>query len=100
MEDRDMNRYQVNKVMRKILQEPDCFRAFKENPRTFVETQNLSLEEKEALIKIDYSTLYAAGVHPFLLNGFVSRLWSGDRAQLMTEYRAKIAPLGYPDFST
>lgn len=95
-----MNRYQVNKVMRKITQEPESFRAFKENPHAFLEKQDLSPEEKEALIKIDYTTLYAAGVHPFLLNGFISRLWSGDRAQMMTEYRAKIASLGYPDFST
>jgi len=51
-------------------------------------------------MRIDYPTLYAAGVHPFLLNGFVNRVWPGDRGKLMAEYRAKIAPMGYPDFST
>ncbi len=95
-----MNRYQVNKVMRQILQEPESFRAFKENPGAFLEKQSLSPEERDALIRIDYATLYAAGVHPFLLNGFVNRLSPGDRAQLMAEYRAKVAPFGYPDFST
>ncbi len=95
-----MNRYQVNKVMRQIIQDPESFRAFKEDPGAFVEKQGLSAEERDALIRIDYPTLYAAGVHPFLLNGFVSRLRPGDRAELMAEYRAKVAPLGYPDFST
>ncbi|NIO09290.1 MAG: hypothetical protein GTO40_15280 [Deltaproteobacteria bacterium] len=95
-----MNRYQVNKAIRRILQEPDCFRAFKEDPQAFVEKQNLAAEEKEAIIKIDYPSLYAAGVHPFLLNGFVSRLLSGDRGKIMKEYREKVASLGYPDFST
>ncbi len=95
-----MNRYQLNKVMRQIIQDPESFQAFKENPSAFLEKQNLSQQEQAALMRIDYPTLYAAGVHPFLLNGFVSRVWSGDRGELMAEYRAKIGPLGYPDFST
>ncbi len=95
-----MNRYQLNKVMRQIIQDLESFQAFKENPSAFLEKQNLSQEERDALMRIDYPTLYAAGVHPFLLNGFVSRVWSGDRGKLMAEYRTKIAPLGYPDFST
>ena len=95
-----MNRYQLNKVMRQIIQDPESFQAFKENPSAFLEKQNLSQQEQDALTRIDYPTLYAAGVHPFLLNGFVNRVWSGDRGKLMAEYRAKIGPLGYPDFST
>lgn len=95
-----MNRYQVNKVMRRVIQEPDCFQAFKENPAAFLEKQNLTSVEREALMKVDYPTLYAAGVHPFLLTGFVNRVWTGDRGKLRTEYREKIAPFGYPDFST
>ncbi len=95
-----MNKYQVNKVMRQIIQDPESFQAFKENPAAFLEKQSLSQEERDALMRIDYPTLYAAGVHPFLLNGFVNRVWPGDRGKLMAEYRAKIAPIGYPDFST
>ena len=95
-----MNKYQVNKVMRKVIQEPESFKAFKENAAAFLEKQNLTQEEREALIKVDYPSLYAAGVHPFLLNGFVNRVWTGDRGKLMAEYGKKIAPFGYPDFST
>ncbi len=95
-----MNKYQVNKVMRRIIQEPEAFRAFKENPAAFLEKQNLSSEEREALMKVDYPTLYAAGAHPFLLNGYVNRVWTGDRGKLRTEYGNKIGPFGYPDFST
>ena len=95
-----MNKFQVNKVMREIIHKPESFRAYKENPTAFLAKENLSPEEQEALAKVDYPTLYAAGVHPFILNGFVNRVWEGDRSKLDNEYRAKIAPFGYPDFST
>jgi hypothetical protein len=44
--------------------------------------------------------LYGLGAHPFLLNGFTRLVWKGDKAALNAEYRKKIAPFGYPDFST
>lgn len=95
-----MSRYQMNKVMRQIVLDPASAEAFKKDPTTFVQGRDLTVEEREALIKIDYPTLYKLGAHHFLLNGFVMRVWPGDRKALMAEYGKKLAPHGYPDIAT
>jgi hypothetical protein len=74
--------------------------AFRADTEKFLEGRDLTAEEKRALIDVDYATLYRLGAHPFLLNGFTRLVWQGDRSALNAEYRIKIAPFGYPDFST
>ena len=95
-----MSKYNVDKVMREVILDEKALTAFKADPSKFLEGRSLTEEERDALINVDYATLYRLGAHPFLLNGFTPRAWKGDKAALRAEYRTKIAPHGYPDFST
>jgi hypothetical protein len=95
-----MSRYQVDKIMREAILDPNVASALKEDAEKFLEGRDLMKEERKALIDVDYATLYRLGAHPFLLNGFTRLVWKGDRAALNAEYRKNIAPFGYPDFST
>ena len=95
-----MSKYQVDKVMREVILDMKTANAFKADTEKFLEGRDLTEEERSALIDIDYATLYRLGAHPFLLNGFTRLVWKGDKAALNAEYRKKIAPFGYPDFST
>ncbi|TMA92391.1 MAG: hypothetical protein E6J74_20515 [Deltaproteobacteria bacterium] len=95
-----MSKYQVDKVMREVILDMKTANAFKADTEKFLAGRDLTEEERNALIDIDYATLYRFGAHPFLLNGFTRLVWKGDRAALNAEYRKKIAPFGYPDFST
>ena len=95
-----MSRYGMDKVMREVVMDEKVAAVFRADTERFLEGRDLTDEEREALIKVDYATLYRLGAHPFLLNGFTRLVWKGDRATLNAEYRKKIAPHGYPDFST
>jgi hypothetical protein len=95
-----MSRYQIDKVMREVILDQRAANDYKANTEKFLEGRDLSEEERRALINVDYGTLYGLGAHPFLLNGFTRLVWRGDKAALNAEYRKKIAPFGYPDFST
>ena len=95
-----MSKYHVDKVMREVILDPKIAGAFKADTAKFLEGRDLTEEERKALIDVDYATLYRLGAHPFLLNGFTRLVWKGDKAALNAEYRKKIAPYGYPDFST
>jgi len=95
-----MSKYQVDKVMREVILDMKTANAFKADTEKFLQGRDLTEEERSALIDIDYATLYRLGAHPFLLNGFTRLVWKGDWAALNAEYRKKIAPFGYPDFST
>lgn len=96
-----MSKYEVNKAMRSVvLMTLEEFELYKQDRSTMLAGHDLTSEEREALVNVDYVTLYASGAHPFLLNGFTSRAWPGDRAQLRKEYAVNIEPYGYPDIST
>jgi hypothetical protein len=82
------------------MQDREAFEAYKKNQAAFLTGRDLSEQEREALLGLDYRTLYTLGAHPFLLNGFVMRVWTGDRSELLIQYNKTIAPLGRPDFST
>jgi hypothetical protein len=86
--------------MREVVLDEQNASAFKADTEKFLEGRDLRDEERKALINVDYATLYRLGAHPFLLNGFTRLVWKGDRATLNAEYRQKITPFGYPDFST
>ena len=95
-----MSKYQVDKVMREVVMDGKVASAYRADTEKFLEGRELTEEEKQALIDVDYATLYRLGAHPFLLNGFTRLVWKGDKAALNAEYRKNIAPFGYPDFST
>jgi hypothetical protein len=95
-----MSRYHVDKVLKQVAQDDAALQAFKANAAGFFEGRDLTEAERDALANVDYKALYAMGAHPFLLNGFIMRVWQGDRRSLLKEYREAIAPLGYPDFAT
>ena len=95
-----MSRYGVDKVLRQLMIEEQAAARFRQDAVGFLVGRDLTDEERLALETFDYRALYAMGAHPFLLNAFVTQLWKGDRRSMMQEYRAAVAPLGHPDFST
>lgn len=95
-----MSRYQVNKLMRQVGRDDVSKEAFLNDPEAFLNGFDLTEKERTALIGKDFRTLYALGVHSFLLYGFVMRTSAGDRKKLEEEYCKTIAPLGRIDYST
>jgi len=95
-----MSRYQVDKAIRQITNDRGTRDAFLEDSARFLNSFQLTDEERKALIDIDYPTLYALGVHPFMLHRFVMIALPADRRPQETEYSNNIARFGRPDFST
>ncbi len=95
-----MSRYEVDKVLRQVVLDDAALQAYRDDPVAFLQGRELTDAERDAIAGLDYRTLYSAGAHPFLLNGFVMRASSGERRTVLAEYLAGIKPLGYPDFST
>ncbi|MDH3499468.1 MAG: hypothetical protein OEM97_05050 [Acidimicrobiia bacterium] len=64
----------------------------------------LTNAEAQAFVDRDYGSLYAMGVHPYLLLHFARALdvvldgtsWS----EFVARYRAQVEPHGFPDFRT
>ena len=90
-----MSKYQIDKVMREFVMDEKAVSAYRADTEKFLQGRDLTPEEREALIRVDYATLYRLGAHPFLLNGFTRLVWKGDRATLNAEYRKNIAPYGH-----
>lgn len=64
---------------------------------------HLTAGERAAFEQWDYARLYRMGAHPYLLWHVVRAVYVPDRMtieELIEEYRAAVAPLGYPDFTT
>jgi hypothetical protein len=95
-----MSKYYVNKIVRKVAYDDAALEAFRNDPKAILRGHELTEQESEALVKLDYRTLYALGAHPYLLNAFMARTCSGDRRTFMAEFRKSIQSLGRPDFST
>jgi len=95
-----MSRYGVLKAMREVVLSEEACARFKADPAAFLAGRDLTDEERDAIARVDYATLYRIGTHPFLLNGFTMRAWPGDRKALQAEYRQRIAPYGHPNFET
>ena len=76
----------------------EAFQRYQQDPEGFLEARNLSDQERVALARVDYPTLYARGSHPLLLMVFASRTWPGDRRALMEGYGKAVEPFGYPDY--
>ena len=94
-----MTRYQVDKVMREVIRDPDAAAAFRADTGTYLTGRDLSAEERQALLARDYATLYALGAHPFLLWAF-TRAALRDAAPNPREYVDALTPHGRPDFGT
>jgi hypothetical protein len=92
-----MTRYALDKLLRQVILDDQACRAFLDERPGVLHTYDLSDAEYEAL---DYPRLYVLGAHPFLLNGFLMRTQTGDRASTLAAYQAAVAPLGQPDFAT
>ena len=103
-----MSKYLMNKLIHVINMNEEAEKEYTANPRGFVEkwekTQKLKLEpeEREALATKDYGKLYALGAHPFTLWSFTEAVWIHEkpREELVTDYKAKAAKAGYPNFKT
>jgi hypothetical protein len=94
-----VSRYQVDKVMRELIQDEAAASAFRADPDGYVVGRDLTAEERAALVACDYTTLYSLGAHPFLLWGYVRAARPTDDLSAR-EYAAALAPLGAPDFGT
>ncbi len=99
-----MTLYQVDKLLRQIVLDDAAAELFKDDRAAYratcVDGCDLTDAERDALLAFDYRSLYAMGVHPFLLNGFVMKVWPGERRSAQREYLNAIADLGIPDFAT
>ena len=103
-----MSRYAVDKLMRHVNVDPDALRAYVADPAGYVQKWEqsqvvvLSEAERAALATRDYGALYDLGAHPFLLWSFALAVWEHEvpKDELVAEYKARTAPLGYPDFAT
>lgn len=103
-----MSKYLVNKFMHVVNMNQDAEEAYVENPPGFVarwekgERLEFTAEERRALGRRDYGSLYAMGAHPFLLWSFTEAIWRHevDREELVKDYKEKAAAAGYPDFES
>ncbi len=103
-----MSKYFVDKFMRLVNQQEWAEKAYVRDPAGFVaeweqrEGQPLSDDERDALARRDYGKLYALGAHPFLLWSFTEAVWVPERPrdELLRDYKAQTAAIGYPDFAT
>jgi hypothetical protein len=113
-----MSRYMVNKLMWEVDRTDEAMAAFKTDSARFLEGWEQSSEppvppvpagglltedERTALVSLDYGSLYAMGVNPFLLWQFVRSVSVPDEMtieQLIGSFREAVAPYGYPDFAT
>lgn len=108
----------VNKALWEIDQFDEALASFKSDPRSYLEMWersadraqppyprggSLTAEEREAIAALDFGSLYAMGVNPFLLWQFARSVAVPDLMPVETlieEFRLAAEPYGYPDFRT
>jgi hypothetical protein len=95
-----MSRYQVDKLLRLFARNERVREKFSNDSRAYLKDADLTIEEREALIKKDFRALYALGAHSFLLFGFVMSVSPGDRKAVERHYCETIMSLGRIDYST
>lgn len=96
-----MSIYQVDKVCRYLILNPEERSRFRADPRAFLVDYDLTEAEQKALSERDAAALYAMGTHPFLLNTWWRNMIEPGRPMANTEeYVALIEGYGFPDFST
>ncbi len=97
-----MSRYSMDKALRQLVLDPAQRERFRADPAGFLAGYDLADAERAAFLAEDYATLYALGAHPFLLWSFTEAIWVHEvpRDELVRDYKAKTAAIGYPDFTT
>jgi len=113
-----MSRYLLNKLMWEVDSSDEALERFKSNTGRFLEGWEassrspvppypkggeLSGEERHAIERRDYGSLYAMGVNPFLLWQFARSVSVPDEMsleELVASFRESVEPHGYPDFFT
>jgi hypothetical protein len=96
-----VSKYAVDKLLREMIMHPQQAERFVEDPIVYTDGRGLTDEARRAFVEQDYRTLYGMGAHPFLLWAWTQRIKKApDVRALIQEYRASVAPLGYPDFGT
>ena len=98
-----MTLYQVDRVVYEVGREDETLQAFVKDAENFLDGMDLEDDEREALARCDVEALWSMGAHPFILFGFVRRVLTArghPPATIAQEYRARIAPLGRPDYAT
>ncbi|MDG2316676.1 MAG: hypothetical protein P8M36_07145 [Gammaproteobacteria bacterium] len=65
-----MSLYQVQKLIQKVNRDEKSRANFLASNKNFIGQFELTLKEKEALIKLEIQVLYKMGVHPLLLRPF------------------------------
>jgi|GEM_PF-828950 hypothetical protein len=96
-----MSRYAVDKVMRRVITDPQAKETFLARREEFLAGFELDDDERRALTEDDLTALYRMGAHPFLIVGFGGSITPpAERHARMTAYQKSLAGLGYPDYST
>jgi len=113
-----VSRYTVNKAMWEIDLTDTNLEAFKTDPAGFLDGfeaadrdpeppyprgGSLTEDERRALETLDFGTLYAMGVNPFLLWQFARSVAVPDLMtveELISRFRVAVTPHGRPDFAT
>jgi hypothetical protein len=96
-----MSRYAMDKVFRELITNDAAREAFTSNAESYLEGRDLTSDEREALIRRDFTALYKMGAHPFLIVGFVATLSPpAERGKAMVAYQQSLVELGYPDYGT
>jgi hypothetical protein len=65
-----MSLYALQKCIRDVNRKPALRKAYFDAPKDFVQTYDLTDDERDALLKLDIGRLYSKGVHGLLLRPF------------------------------
>jgi hypothetical protein len=65
-----MSLYVLQKMLREINRRPEAREAYLASPQTFVQGFDLEPEERDAVVSMDITRLYAMGVHGLILRPF------------------------------
>ena len=113
-----MSRYMIDKLLVAVDRTDEALVAFVDDAGAFIddweargrrpsppqpEGGTLTPEERAAFEAWDYARLYRMGAHPYLLWHWVRAIYVPGRMSLealVGEYRERVEPLGYPDFTT
>ena len=97
-----MSRYGMDKVIWEVTRTEDdsSLNRFLDDPAAYVQSYDLTAEERDALIARDIGTLYRLGAHPFMLPGFAMKVTGVESRDADRVYLESIKEHGYPDFST
>ena len=96
-----MSRYAVNKVLWEVARDDEKAAAYQGEPELFLADRSLTPEEHRQLLERDFSAMFAAGAHPFLLFTFRIKLAGGFSFPMMMEHVKALSGIEPPlDIST